>query len=90
MTREEIAKMELEMETIERDLKTVESSYGENMLNLTVARGYIKRLLENAKVVKFLAGNYRDWRVKRSWVADWRQGVSFSLASAALRASPIH
>jgi ParB-like chromosome segregation protein Spo0J len=60
MTREEIAKMELEMETIERDLKAVEASYGENMLDLTVARGYIKRLLENAKVVKFLAGNYRE------------------------------
>ena len=60
MTREEIAKMELEMETIERDLKAVEASYGENMLNLTVARGYIKRLLENVKVVKFLSGNYRE------------------------------
>jgi hypothetical protein len=32
MTREQIAKMELEMETIERDLKAVEKSYGENML----------------------------------------------------------
>src|SRR6266516_508556 len=31
-----------------------------------------------------------DWRVKRSWVADGPQGVGFSLASAALRASPIH
>jgi len=60
MTREEIAKMELEMEAIEHDLKAVESSYGENMLNLTVARGYIKRLLENAKVVKFLTANYRE------------------------------
>lgn len=60
MTREEIAKMELEMETIERDLKAVEASYGENMLNLTVVRGYIKRLLDNTKVVKFLAENYRD------------------------------
>jgi hypothetical protein len=60
MTREDIAKMELEMETLEHDLKAVEASYGENMLNLTVARGYIKRLLENAKVVKFLAGNYRE------------------------------
>jgi hypothetical protein len=60
MTREQIAKMELEMETIERDLKAVEKSYGENMLSLTVIRGYIKRLLENAKVVKFLAGNHRE------------------------------
>ena len=60
MTREEIAKMELEMETIERDLKSVEVAYGENMLNLSLARGYIKRLLDNAKVVKFMAGAYRD------------------------------
>lgn len=60
MTREEIAKLELEMETIERDLKAVEACYGENMLNLTVARGYIKRLLDNPNVVRFLAGNYRE------------------------------
>jgi hypothetical protein len=60
MTKEDIAKMELEMETLERDLKAVEAGYGENMLSLTVARGYIKRLLENAKVVNFLAGNYRE------------------------------
>jgi hypothetical protein len=48
------------METIERDLKAVEASYGENRLNLTVARGHIKRLLENAKVVKFQSANYRE------------------------------
>jgi hypothetical protein len=29
-------------------------------MNLTVARAYIKRLLENAKVVRFLTGSYRD------------------------------
>jgi hypothetical protein len=33
----------------------------ENMLNLTLARGYFKKLLENAKVVRFLNGNYRDF-----------------------------
>ncbi|MCL4785366.1 MAG: ParB N-terminal domain-containing protein [Verrucomicrobia bacterium] len=60
MTREEIAKMEQEMETIEGDLKAVEVAYGDNMLNLSLARGYIKRLLENAKVVKFMTGGYRD------------------------------
>lgn len=60
MTREEIAKMEQEMETLERDLKSVEQSYGENMLNLTCARGYIKKLLDNAKVVRFLNAHYPD------------------------------
>ena len=30
------------------------------MLNLTLARGYVKKLLDNAKVVRFLNGNYGD------------------------------
>ena len=42
------------MEALERDLKAIDQSYGENMLNLTCALGYVKRLLENAKVTKIL------------------------------------
>ena len=60
MTREEIGKLEAEMETLERDLKAVERSYGENMLNLTLAKGYVRKLLDNARVVRFLNGNYGD------------------------------
>ena len=60
LTREEIAKMEVEMEALERDLKAVERNYGENMLNLALAKGYTRKLLDNAKVVRFLNGNYRD------------------------------
>ena len=60
LTAEQIAKLEKEMESLERDLKSVEESYGENMLNLTCAKGYIKKLLENVKVVRFLNGNHPD------------------------------
>lgn len=60
LTAEEIGKMEQEMEVLEREFKGVEESYGENMLNLTCARGYIKKLLDNAKVVRFLNTNYGD------------------------------
>jgi ParB/RepB/Spo0J family partition protein len=60
MTREDIAKMEQEMESLERDLKAVEQSYGENMLNLTCARGYVRKILDNAKVVRFLNTNHPD------------------------------
>ncbi len=56
----EIARMEEEMGSLEHDLKAVEESYGENMLNLTLARGYIKKLLENVKVVRFLNGYHAD------------------------------
>jgi ParB-like chromosome segregation protein Spo0J len=60
LSREEIAKMEEEMENLERDLKAVDQAYGVNMLNLTLARGYIKKLLDNAKVVRFLNANHSD------------------------------
>lgn len=56
----EIARMEEEMGALEHDLKAIEETYGENMLNLTLARGYIKKLLENAKVVRFLNTNHAD------------------------------
>lgn len=60
LTAEQIARMEEEMETLERDLKGIEDTYAENTLNLTLARGYIKKLLENGKVVRFLSSNYND------------------------------
>jgi hypothetical protein len=38
----------------------VERNYGENMLNLALAKGYTRKLLDNAKVVRYLNGKYRD------------------------------
>ena len=37
LTAEQIGKLETEMESLERDLKSVEGSYGENMLDPTCA-----------------------------------------------------
>lgn len=61
MTPEEAAKMEQEMESLEKDFKAVEATYTENMMNLTLARTYIKNLLKNAQVVRFLSTNYSEF-----------------------------
>ena len=42
------------------DFKAVKASFTENMMCLTCARGYIKKLLNNAKVVRFLNANFSD------------------------------
>jgi ParB-like chromosome segregation protein Spo0J len=60
LSPEDIAKLEQEMETLEHDLKAVEESYAENMLNLTLILGYTKKLLENVKAARFLNANYPD------------------------------
>jgi hypothetical protein len=57
---ENIARMEQEMETLERDFKAAEAGYGENVLHLTLAGAYIRKLLENVKVAAFLKAGHGD------------------------------
>jgi hypothetical protein len=57
---DDLARMELEMEALEREILLIDESYGRDVVNLTLARGYVKKLLENAKVVKYLAAKHPD------------------------------
>ncbi len=60
LSAEELARMEHEMETLERDFKGIEDSYAENMFNLTVIRTFMKKLLDNNKVVRFLSAKHAE------------------------------
>jgi ParB-like chromosome segregation protein Spo0J len=60
MTREEIARLQVEMESLEHDIKAIEGGYAENNLVYTCARGHIKKLLENTSILRFLSANYAD------------------------------
>lgn len=48
------------MESLEQDFKSVEANYTENMMPQTLARGYIRKLLDNARIMRFLSGNHVD------------------------------
>ena len=41
LTSEQMSRMEREMETVQQDLKTVESRYGDDVLHLVIASGYL-------------------------------------------------
>lgn len=60
-TAEDLAKIEREMQTIGQEMRTLEESHGENTLQLVVIVSYLKGLLGNANVVKFLARKYADY-----------------------------
>lgn len=60
LSGEEIARMEMEMGALERDYKANEENYADNILNLTVLRGYVRRLLDNSKVVRFLGKRHSE------------------------------
>jgi len=54
VTAEQMAKMEREMANLEGQFKLVEQSYGQDVLNLVLAKGYLTKLLDNEAVIRFL------------------------------------
>ena len=54
LTQEQMAKMEREMSNLQGQYKMVEQTYGQDVLNLVLAKGYLTKLLENKAVVKYL------------------------------------
>lgn len=54
ITPEQIGKMEREMSSIQDQYKTVEQTYGQDILNLVLAKGYLSKILENKSVARYL------------------------------------
>ncbi len=61
LSPEDMAVMESELESIGRDFKKLEGSYGDNMLTLTLMAGYIRRILKSARVTKYIKTKYPDF-----------------------------
>ena len=60
MSAEAIAKMEQEMETLESGMKAITENYKENMFTLQTAHTYIKSLLKNTRVAKYLKAKHAE------------------------------
>ncbi|CAE6793086.1 hypothetical protein LMG22931_05048 [Paraburkholderia nemoris] len=54
VTPEQIAKMEREMSNLQGQYKLVEQTYGQDVLDLVLAKGYLARLVENELVAQYL------------------------------------
>lgn len=57
---EQMAKMEREMSNLQVHLKAIEQSYGQDVLNLVLAKGYLAKLLGNEAVIRFLTQKQPD------------------------------
>jgi RepB plasmid partitioning protein/ParB-like nuclease domain len=54
LTTEQIAKMEKEMEVLQRDVKLFQEDHGKQVLNFVLARGYVLKLFGNSRVTRYL------------------------------------
>jgi len=60
VTAEQMTKMEREMGNIQGQLKLVEKSYGQDVLLLVLARGYLAKWIDNKAVLRFLSQRHPD------------------------------
>lgn len=70
LTPEQVTKMEKEMEALQRDLKMVEESHGNEVLNLVLARAYLKKLFANTRVVRYLNEHCPDIFIELQRIAE--------------------
>ena len=60
LSEEQIALMERESVSLQREFRIAEKSYGADHLDLVLSNGYVGRLLGNARVVRYLAQHHHD------------------------------
>ncbi|MEH2473554.1 hypothetical protein V1281_005260 [Nitrobacteraceae bacterium AZCC 2161] len=55
MTAEAIARMERELTRLQEAITSIQDSYGQDHLHLTVVKGYLTKLIANERVARYLA-----------------------------------
>lgn len=61
VTSEQMARMERELASLQSRVKSVEESYGIDNLHLTVAKGYVAKLLSNPRIVRWLEQSRQEY-----------------------------
>ena len=60
LSDEQVSLMERESVSLEREFRIAEKSYGTDHLNLVLSNGYLRKLLGNARAVRYLAQHHHD------------------------------
>ena len=60
VTADQMAKMEREMGNLHEQFKLAEQTYGHDILNLVLAKGYLTKLMTNDAILRHLTKKYPD------------------------------
>lgn len=60
LDEDQMARMESEMSSLQREYKAIDENYSRDVFNLTFAKKHVSTLLSNAKVVRYLVNNHPD------------------------------
>jgi len=81
VTAEQISRLERELASLQAQVKSVEETYGIDNLHLTVAKGYIRKILGNARVVRWLSRHRQEYLTEFQSVAEIESLVPVTTAA---------
>lgn len=70
MTPEAIARMERELGRLQEAITSIQDTYGKDHLQLTVDKGYVARLLGNARLVRYLMQHRAEFMAEFQAIAE--------------------
>jgi hypothetical protein len=70
MTPEAMARMERELARLQEGITSIQETYGQDHLQLTVIKGYLAKLLGNARVVRYLMQNRSEFLTEFQSIAE--------------------
>ena len=76
LSAEQMSLMERESANLERQFKIVEQSYGTDHLDLVLAKGFLAKLLKNARIVRYLAHHHSGILAEFQKLADMESSTT--------------
>jgi hypothetical protein len=75
MTAEAIARMERELSRLQEAISSIQDSYGQDHLHLTVVKGYLRELITNDRVAHYLEQYQPELFIEFQKIAEIRSGA---------------
>jgi RepB plasmid partitioning protein len=60
VTDEQLSLMQRESASLDREFRLIEESYGADHLDVVLARGYLTRLVGNARIARYLEQHHKE------------------------------
>jgi hypothetical protein len=76
ITTEQMELMERESANLEREFKLAARSYGTDHLDFVLAKGYISKLLSNARIVRHLAQHHQEFLSEFQQIVDVKDAAA--------------
>src|SRR5258708_36621515 len=88
MTAEAIARMERELSRLQEAISSIQDSYGQDHLHLTVVKGYLKKLITNDRVARYLEQYQPELLIEFHKIAEMTSTLPSEAAQAARGPGP--